>query len=319
MDSYRPNTDRNDRGRRGVPSRDSYRPRQFDDDDPWPPRNDRDDMFYFTAGDDYNRNRNNNINRNTRGEHANRARRPPAGARGRDRDWDQTRKHHPPSYPAKVSERPLLRMAQDAVEDPSLLQNGSGVKFRAVDDLTDSEEEEMAQSEDEEQGRAKRIRTQHGDAEVASVPKWSNPDPYTSLPPVQTGEPAKRTDVLRLIRKARLDADTTAQMSSQPDDYISFDMDDEVEKPEVVIDMGTLYSHARLTLDGTSGQTSENEAAALGKRKRGDELGHQGQRKPLRPSPYSDRWVLKHWMAPLGGNAAPWFTTHQRSIFPGVM
>lgn len=312
MDSYRPGTER---GRRGVPSGDSYRPRQIDDDDPWPPRNNRDDMFYFTAGDDYNRNR----NRNSRDEPANRPRprRPPPGGRARDRD--QTRKPYPPSYHAKVSERPLLRMAQDVVEDPSLLQNRSGVKFRAVDDLTDSEEEEMAQSEDEEQGRAKRIRTQNGDAEAAPVPKWSNPDPYTSLPPVQTGEPAKRTDVLRLIRKARLDADSSIQKSSQPDDYISFDMDDENEKPEVVLDMGTLYSRLRPTLDGTSGQTPDGDSVALGKRKRGDEVGDEAHRKPLRPSPYSDRWVLKKWIAPADGNAAPWFTAHQRSIFPGVM
>ncbi|KAK5047250.1 hypothetical protein LTR84_006772 [Exophiala bonariae] len=318
MDSYRPGFDRGDRGRRGVPSSDSYRPRQFDHDDPWPPRNNRDDMFYFTAGDDHNR------NRNARGGSAARARSrrplpPPATLRRDNRDWDQTRKPHHPSHPAKVSERPLLRMAQDTVEDPSLLQNGSGVKFRAVDDLTDSEEEEMAQSEDEDQGRAKRIRTQHGDTDAAAVPKWSNPDPYTSLPPVQTGESAKRTDVLRLIRKARLDADSTTQMVSQPDDYISFDIDSEPEKPEVVIDMGTLYSRARPNVDGTDSHTPDSEGAALGKRKRGDEVGHQAQRKPLRPSPYSDRWVLKDWMAPVGGNAAPWFTTHQRSIFPGVM
>lgn len=179
MDSYRPGTDR---GRRGVPSRDSYRPRRYDDeqrngDDPWPPRNNRDDMFYFTAGDDHDRNRN-----RPRDEppYRSRPRHQAQGARGRGRD--QFRRPYPPSHHAKVSERPLLRMAQDAIEDPSLLQNGTGDKFRAVDDLTDSEEEEMAQSEDEEQGRTKRIRVHRGDADSAPAPKWSNPDPYTSLP-----------------------------------------------------------------------------------------------------------------------------------------
>lgn len=314
MDSYRPGTDR---GRRGVPSRDSYRPRRYDDeqrngDDPWPPRNNRDDMFYFTAGDDHDRNRN-----RPRDEppYRSRPRHQAQGARGRGRD--QFRRPYPPSHHAKVSERPLLRMAQDAIEDPSLLQNGTGDKFRAVDDLTDSEEEEMAQSEDEEQGRTKRIRVHRGDADSAPAPKWSNPDPYTSLPPVQTGEPVKRTDVLRLIRKARLDADSTAQNAANQDDYISFDMDDE-ESDEVLIDPATLFSQTSMG-NNASRQVASGDGGALGKRKRGDDLGDQTYRKPSQPSLYSDRWVLKKWMASTDGDAAPWFTMHQRSIFPGVM
>jgi len=210
-------------------------------------------------------------------------------------------------------------MKHDAAEDPSLLQNGAGVKFRAVDELTDSEEEEMDLSEDEERGPAKRIRTEDVDEQDAPPPKWCNPDPYTALPPVQSGEAAKRTDVLRLIRKARLDSDRTKSLTAEQDDFISFDVDD-ASKSDTSLDM--VDNHHPLpqpTTDVTSHQVPNGNSIALGKRKRGDVTGDKAQQKPIQPSLYSDRWVLSKWFVAAGGNAAPWFTKHDPSVFPGVM
>lgn len=306
MDSYRPSTDR----RRAVPSRDSYRPRRYDVRDgeqSWPPRDTNDDMFYFTAGQ--------GRDRNFRDEPANRSR--TRYQRQNDRSRDRARRMHRAPFSFKISERPLLRMEQDSAEDPSLLQNGAGVKFRAIDELTDSEEEEMAQSEDEEQGRAKRMRTQCVDAELAPAPRWSNPDPYTSLPPVQPGDPVKRTDVLRLIRKARLDADSSTKLTAEADDYISFDMDG--GESEASLDMGNILTLPQSTTDAPKRSVTSGNSVALGKRKRGDEAGDKAQQKPVQPSLYSDKWVIPKWIAPADENAAPWFTMHDRSVLPGLM
>ncbi|KEF58877.1 uncharacterized protein A1O9_03720 [Exophiala aquamarina CBS 119918] len=320
MDSYRPE---NSLRRRAAPNGDTYRPRRYDDhdgDDAWPPRNTNDAVFYFTAGRDRDRDRDRNLNRNRdrsrspRNELANRIQRSYHPRR------DQTQERpprHRPHFSFKVSERPLLRLQHDAVEDPSLLQNSAGVKFRAIDELTDSDEEEMAQSEDEDQGRAKRIRTEHEDDQDAPAPKWSNPDPYTSLPPVQSGEVAKRKDVLRMIRKARLDADRTTKLTAQQDDYISFDVND--DKSEASLDLGIIQSLPHSDPDTPIRRAPNGNSNALGKRKRSDATGDIAHQKPMQPSRYSDRWVLSKWFAADDRDAAPWFTMHTPSVFPGVM
>ena len=58
----------------------------------------------------------------------------------------------------------------------------------------------------------------------SSVPKWSNPDPYTVLPPVDESQ-RKRKDVVKIIRKARIAAEkeeTTENQVAANDDFISF-------------------------------------------------------------------------------------------------
>ncbi|KAL8702088.1 MAG: hypothetical protein Q9224_000172 [Gallowayella concinna] len=58
----------------------------------------------------------------------------------------------------------------------------------------------------------------------ASVPQWSNPDPYTVLPPVDEAQ-RKRKDVVKIIRKARIVAEKETTIENQVaanDDFISF-------------------------------------------------------------------------------------------------
>ncbi|KAL8801289.1 MAG: hypothetical protein Q9182_004554 [Xanthomendoza sp. 2 TL-2023] len=58
----------------------------------------------------------------------------------------------------------------------------------------------------------------------ASVPQWSNPDPYTVLPPVDEAQ-RKRKDVVKIIRKARIAAEKETTVKNQVaanDDFISF-------------------------------------------------------------------------------------------------
>lgn len=65
-------------------------------------------------------------------------------------------------------------------------------------------------------------------------PKWSNPDPYTSLPPPDESQ-AKKKDVVQLIRKAKVeqekkDAETNGVTENA--DFISFNFDDNPEESD---------------------------------------------------------------------------------------
>jgi non-canonical poly(A) RNA polymerase PAPD5/7 len=109
--------------------------------------------------------------------------------------------------------------------------------------MSDDDEADMVESDDDarpdteadgENGAQRAARIQEVNrADGDSVPKWSNPDPYTVLPPPEevTG---KRIDFVKLIRKAKVeDAEKAAGHNSVAanDDFISFG--DEEEDGEV--------------------------------------------------------------------------------------
>ena len=155
------------------------------------------------------------------------------------------------------SERPLLRH-QDGGKDMNeqLLGMTAGQagasKFMPAEDVSDSDEEQMDESDSDmaqsDAGKADRADGQESEErpepsakrravmpryrnaqDGASEPKWSNPDPYTVLPPVDDSQ-RKRKDVVKLIRKARKEAEVMAAERNQVaanDDFISFGMDDE--------------------------------------------------------------------------------------------
>ncbi|KAL8790769.1 MAG: hypothetical protein Q9213_000393 [Squamulea squamosa] len=63
----------------------------------------------------------------------------------------------------------------------------------------------------------------------SDIPKWSNPDPYTVLPPVDEMQ-RKRKDVVKIIRKARIAADKEETIENQVAanvDFISFGFGDD--------------------------------------------------------------------------------------------
>jgi non-canonical poly(A) RNA polymerase PAPD5/7 len=106
-----------------------------------------------------------------------------------------------------------------------------------VDDMSDDEEADMevesdasADGDDAEAqtGNHKVARTQAPRADGNTVPKWSNPDPYTSLPPPSETTGVKK-DVVQLIRKAKNQAAEKAvgnNAVAANDDFISFADDD---------------------------------------------------------------------------------------------
>ncbi|RVX67258.1 hypothetical protein B0A52_09295 [Exophiala mesophila] len=330
MDSWRPGSD-SYRGSGGYTSRhQDENLRSRGEQSSWPPSNADSGMYYFQGSRDGSR----------RLEPDRRFRPRHQFARRDNRDKDRQHRDRFIPYQRKVSDRPLLRINHDGPEDPSLLANTTA-KFRAPDELTDSEEEEMAQSdEDDVQVPAKRPRVDAGSNDDAQVSKWSNPDPYTSLPPVKAVDAAaKRTDVLRLIRKARLESAGTSRTTAQPDDFISFDMgngddaSDAIPPPppphSIAQDMpppppppmsmpsvphaSSLPSVMRFQSVKSSGEMTSDL-----KRKRLPTHAEPPRKMHSAHSMYSDAWVQKRWIAAPGVEATPWFSGHDSSDLPGV-
>ncbi|KAL8651944.1 MAG: hypothetical protein Q9210_002981 [Variospora velana] len=161
-----------------------------------------------------------------------------------------------------TAERPLLSSNRGHSPEDVLGQADAQNKihrFLPADDVSDSDEEDMDESDaeqqvalDEDQNEGPNVLAERvvnildthtasdsleppkkrratavnaTDAkEAASVPKWSNPDPYTVLPPVDENA-RKRKDVVKIIRKARIAAEKELENENQVaanDDFISF-------------------------------------------------------------------------------------------------
>jgi non-canonical poly(A) RNA polymerase PAPD5/7 len=144
-------------------------------------------------------------------------------------------------------ERALLQVRDDTVEHVMGVSNGSN-KFRNVDDMSDDEELVMDVGSSESDDAATAVDGKHkfarkqssAAADGDSVPKWSNPDPYTVLPPLEetTG---KRVDFVKLIRKAKNEAAEKGDAGNAVaanDDFISFgdDNDATAHQPGVLDD-----------------------------------------------------------------------------------
>ncbi|KAL8638908.1 MAG: hypothetical protein Q9228_003980 [Teloschistes exilis] len=196
-------------------------------------------------------------------------------------DRAQTQSRHHRSAPHQrgrgpryaTAARPLLSSKRGSSPEQLLgqadLQNAYR-KFLPTTDLSDSDEEEMDESDEDQtpisdptkslasasgadgfrngmdtsdaaldaEPPAKRratIQVTQDSYQAASVPKWSNPDPYTVLPPVDEPQ-RKRKDVVKIIRKARIVGEkelTDQSQAAANDDFISFGLEgDDVSNKE---------------------------------------------------------------------------------------
>ncbi|KAJ5747214.1 uncharacterized protein N7511_008910 [Penicillium nucicola] len=140
-----------------------------------------------------------------------------------------------------TAERPLLSNKRESTPEQLQGETKSEPKFASLATLSDSEEVDMdtSDSEDDERPRKKRALgfdgLTNGDAtlpvSLPPAPKWSNPDPYTALPPPDESKTPK-IDFVKLIRKARLDNSAKSEKSdavTDNQDFISFGMADETE------------------------------------------------------------------------------------------
>ncbi|EXJ58117.1 hypothetical protein A1O7_05541 [Cladophialophora yegresii CBS 114405] len=311
MDSYRPGGSR----RRPVRDGDSYRPRDHDPPPPpWPSTNyNNGDMYQFQGSRDREP--------------------PPEFARRPRSGYQSARPYHSgprrdnwrrPPVPTirTAANRPLFKLRHDEATDSSVasLNSETKSKFRNLDELTDSEEEDMAQSEDgdEERHVNKRARLHQGDSGIAPASsKWSNPDPYTSLPPAGDVA-AKRTDVVKLIRKARIDTDPSRPKAKQPDEFISFEADGyDSSDGSALSPVFHKSPSPQPTYDPPARQPSAS-SMVTGKRKRGHDLD-DGERYSRSDNPaYADRRVEDKWAATYGVNATPWLGLPSPSNTAGV-
>ncbi|PYH93498.1 topoisomerase family protein TRF4 [Aspergillus ellipticus CBS 707.79] len=247
---------------------------------------------------------------------------------------DRRSGHHHPRHEftfryarPSTSERPLLRSRREVTPDqllaPGAADSKPALKFARIENLSDSEEADMdVSSEDEDEAahpRKKRAVDPNGSgtataAPAPPAPKWSNPDPYTVLPPPDETQ-SKRVDVVKLIRKARVAA--TAAQSAQEDpvksneDFISLsglvDEDDNTHNPPDGAPTGP-----RRQMDGRD--------SAFGSRKRtyDDEIKGTSKKtgKPLSKY-YDDASIIDEWRARPSENATPWLSRTEPSLHLG--
>jgi len=204
------------------------------------------------------------------------------------------------SFRPRISERDLLTHFPTTNETPVLASNHIGDKFRDVDNLTDSEEEEMDEdvSDDEDNSRAKRRKIVQTDGNAESTVKWSNPDPYTSLPPPMetTGT---RVDVVKLIRKARNESMAQNTTFADQNDFISFDTidDDQFAPPS--------NAPAGPKADARSQPDTSTAGPTLGKRKRA-EYERDTLIGPPNRQFHASCAVLAAWRATRHDSPTPW-------------
>ena len=157
-----------------------------------------------------------------------------------------------------TADRPLLQLQRGGSTPERMIgmndHERSENRFLDVDDMSDSAEEAMEESEQddyeptlnptladdrntaiEEEGNEKskmacdREPNINDEMKATKIdnpipPKWSNPEYYTALPPPDDSHRKKR-DVVKLIRKARVSTDKVTNIHSQVatnDDFISF-------------------------------------------------------------------------------------------------
>ncbi|KAJ5269225.1 hypothetical protein N7505_004983 [Penicillium chrysogenum] len=218
-----------------------------------------------------------------------------------------------------TSERPLLSSKRES--PPERLDGESKPEFRfaPLSALSDSEEAEMDMSDesDAERPRKRRALALDGPQETAPapppVPKWSNPDPYTALPPpAETTN--KRVDVVKLIRKARLDvAPKTDETDAvkQNSDFISLGMGFETEVSE--------SNAPENAPKGPKAQEALDPAIASRKRTRGDELKGYSRKtgKPASRFNY-DGSVIDQWKPLSPETGTPWFEGTPVSLHVGT-
>jgi non-canonical poly(A) RNA polymerase PAPD5/7 len=283
--------------RAGLSSRSN---RDADRGPPRPPSDARGAMYHFQANQG---NQNTRLRRDTN-------RRPP-------RTFDY---HHPPP---KASERPLLTARHDSPEALTFPTNNTQDKFREIEDLSDADDAEMDMSAADEGHPSKRVRLEASDGFANEFPRWSNPDPYTALPPVDDSN-RKHKDVVKLIRKARVETAAAPAMAATNDqDFISFDFEgDEVNaghhSPPPGAPTGPKSDFAASAVGPT--QQTDQDLIQLGKRKRDDSENH------LRPistekAGYSrDGMILPQWQPTGDASRTPWLhSVNSRGLeAPGI-
>lgn len=285
-DSYAPSSRRNDQGGRYSRNdpHDRYQPTRRTDSHPLPPR--PQDAYPTFRGSDSFRPPQGDFNfrsEKPRGvgdsytsyrpdESRSRGDPPRGPARGPQSDRQPSRSNghrgrgaymgRRPWRPFVAAERAILHTTDNNKPTEDFADTQNGVTYRALDQLSDSDEADMDISDDENdsaQPTAKRARTAANSTSADEAPKWSNPDPYTALPPEQDPD-KKKKDVVQLIRKARVEPakSTRTSLLADDEDFIRCDSGSEDEGDEEEFIDPLTYNRQR---SNNQGATQSNGAA----------------------------------------------------------
>lgn len=200
---------------------------------------------------------------------------------------------------SRIYDRPLLTEVRASSPDTIFRDRDTPEKFRHVDEHTASEDEDMDVSRSDDDGdQAPRKR-------LSAIPLWSNPDPYTALPPV-TENPKKKQDVVKLIRRSRLipSGARTNAIAVDDEDFISLDMSDSnLDK-----DAGTSNKPPVNAPTGPKIQSVE-PSTQLGKRKREalDEIIQLPPRSNKGARFHQRGKILREWAASDSEFSTPWY------------
>ncbi|KAJ3499556.1 hypothetical protein NLG97_g261 [Lecanicillium saksenae] len=185
--------------------------------------------------------------------------------------------------------------------------------------------------DNDQEPSTKRQRTDAAEDSAAEAPKWSNPDPYTALPcPDEVTK--KKRDVVKLIRKARMEEKEKLAAPSQAEDFLSFDptededdtseeseseseSESDYEPPPPTVPTGPAKTNGISSLpprppapQGNSGPSTDDP---LGSRKRtiDDEIKppNYGQFKKAGAKPAKGS-VAASWLTKKGEDPCPWAT-----------
>lgn len=226
--------------------------------------------------------------------------------------------------PPPTSDRPLLSRKRETT--PDQLQGESEVKpalkFASLSALSDSEEAEMDMSDDDsdnERPRKKRALGLDGvqdampsAAPAPPAPKWSNPDPYTVLPP-PSEQTNKRIDVVKLIRKARLENATKTEQTDavkENSDFISLGMMPEPEPQSNAPENAP---------KGPRAQEGTDSAIASRKRTHDDEIKGYSRKTGKPASRYNyDGSVIDEWRPLSQETGTPWIESTPASLHMGT-
>lgn len=179
-----------------------------------------------------------------RGDSGRREIRNPRSNRGRDQRRRGDGRPYQRFQRIIPADRPILHANHGDKATESFVDEADGIVYKAFGDLSDSDEAEMEISDASDDGSVapaqKRARvTLNQSTSDDNTPKWSNPDPYTALPPPDDSR-QKKKDVVHLIRKARVlpAKESKASVPVEAEDFIRCDLDSESEGENIVIGQG---------------------------------------------------------------------------------
>lgn len=143
--------------------------------------------------------------------------------------------HKRPWKPRAAHDRAILKHVDDDTTTEQMVGMNGDTQPKFAEYIISSSEDDSdsddSSDEDEGDGEARKKRVKPNNADGDEKPKWSNPDPYSVLPPPDAAAGPKK-DIVQTIRKAKVEASSQATVSNavkENADFISFDFGDNAD------------------------------------------------------------------------------------------